>query len=387
MRRLSIPGVQLAPLTSSSVERRVTRFLSKVVEGLVWQRAPYRGEVLLVLLALADWSDDEGYCWPKVMKLALKSRTGRSTAQRALAKLEEDGMIEILTRSRGGIGRKVTEKRKQKRIGHEIVINVFKLRSLPLLDGSEPTAPRRGSRASDDQIRDEAVGDYATAPQRDSQEIGDWRRSESGDDSATVPVRGSNGENETISTTAPLRGSEDFHNWPAEDITTAPPAIESDPSLHLSPHTPLLPSYPLQPSGDPSVAAAAVVAPEQNPRWTLRDDDDGVFDVSGVIVGYQLATGNQPGDADRQAAEALGELPFSMVAMGELMEAINGRAPARVRSLAYFEPGIREVAMRCEKAVAQQAGLMVGASAEDRRRIETGIVRRTVEAWRNGGKR
>jgi hypothetical protein len=47
----------------------------------------------LILLALADWSNDEGECWPSVARIAQKSSKSERTVQGALAKLEAAGHI------------------------------------------------------------------------------------------------------------------------------------------------------------------------------------------------------------------------------------------------------------------------------------------------------
>lgn len=67
----------------------------------VWKLAPYSEGTLLALLALADWSDDDGICWPKVEQLAEKARLTRSGAQYCLRKLLADGAIEIAKESPG----------------------------------------------------------------------------------------------------------------------------------------------------------------------------------------------------------------------------------------------------------------------------------------------
>ena len=59
----------------------------------VWKCAPYEGGTLLVLLALADWADDDGHCWPSVPVLAKKARLKDRQTRYALRKLEEDGFI------------------------------------------------------------------------------------------------------------------------------------------------------------------------------------------------------------------------------------------------------------------------------------------------------
>lgn len=76
------------------------------VMSRVWDHSQAEGNRLLVLLALADFADDEGYCWPKVEPLAHKARIGVRTVQSALADLEALGELE--RSGRGGRGRSCT---------------------------------------------------------------------------------------------------------------------------------------------------------------------------------------------------------------------------------------------------------------------------------------
>jgi hypothetical protein len=57
---------------------------------------------LLVLLALADWANDDGYCWPTISALAAKSRLSERAVQQILARLTTTGRIERI--SGGGRG-------------------------------------------------------------------------------------------------------------------------------------------------------------------------------------------------------------------------------------------------------------------------------------------
>lgn len=75
------------------------------VMSAVWAIALPDSEKL-VMLALADWSDDAGYCWPSVAKLAAKCSKSERTIQGALRSLESKGH---LTRDqRPGYGCKYT---------------------------------------------------------------------------------------------------------------------------------------------------------------------------------------------------------------------------------------------------------------------------------------
>lgn len=60
---------------------------------MVWENAPCRENSLLILLALADWANEDGHCWPSMQKLAEKARVDRRSAQRIVRKLAEQGLI------------------------------------------------------------------------------------------------------------------------------------------------------------------------------------------------------------------------------------------------------------------------------------------------------
>ena len=67
-------------------------------QNIVWELAPYQGNTLLTLLALADWSDDKGISWPAVETLARKSRQSERNCRKTLRKLEDDGVITVQER-------------------------------------------------------------------------------------------------------------------------------------------------------------------------------------------------------------------------------------------------------------------------------------------------
>jgi hypothetical protein len=74
------------------------RIMSKV-----WDSAPYEGGALLVLLALADYANDEGECWPKIETLATKARMSARQAQNIIRQFQSEGVISI--QPGGGRGR------------------------------------------------------------------------------------------------------------------------------------------------------------------------------------------------------------------------------------------------------------------------------------------
>ncbi|MFZ0662146.1 MAG: helix-turn-helix domain-containing protein, partial [Acidobacteriaceae bacterium] len=61
----------------------------------VWDRGKrYEGGSLLVLLALADWADDGGRCYPSVTQLAEKSRLTERQVYSVLRDLKGDRVLE-----------------------------------------------------------------------------------------------------------------------------------------------------------------------------------------------------------------------------------------------------------------------------------------------------
>lgn len=72
----------------------------------VWDSRCYEGGTLLVLLALADWANDDGMrIYPGLPQLAAKARLTVRQAQRALRRLKEDGVIVATDGAKGGRGR------------------------------------------------------------------------------------------------------------------------------------------------------------------------------------------------------------------------------------------------------------------------------------------
>ena len=61
----------------------------------VWAESQRAGSELLMLLAIADFADDDGYAYPAVGTLAVKCRMGERNASYVLAALQECGELEV----------------------------------------------------------------------------------------------------------------------------------------------------------------------------------------------------------------------------------------------------------------------------------------------------
>jgi predicted transcriptional regulator len=48
----------------------------------------------IILLALADYADDDGVCWPKQGTVAIKTGVTRQTVNQKMKQMEESGLLE-----------------------------------------------------------------------------------------------------------------------------------------------------------------------------------------------------------------------------------------------------------------------------------------------------
>jgi len=79
--------------------------MSVKVMARVWEHSQASGGELLVMLALADFANDDGECWPSVPVLAQKARLTDREVRYLLPKLESAGEL-CYTKSNGGRNRR-----------------------------------------------------------------------------------------------------------------------------------------------------------------------------------------------------------------------------------------------------------------------------------------
>lgn len=72
------------------------------VLSLVWDGFPGGGSELLAMLALADWSDDNGRCYPSIAAISRKVRLSKSQTQRVVHGLIDDGYLKVTANALGG---------------------------------------------------------------------------------------------------------------------------------------------------------------------------------------------------------------------------------------------------------------------------------------------
>ena len=79
--------------------------MSVETSNRVWKQSCKGGTPLLLLLALADWSDDWGYCHPSIERMAVKCRQTERNILNLIADLEKSRELRRLARGKGGRGK------------------------------------------------------------------------------------------------------------------------------------------------------------------------------------------------------------------------------------------------------------------------------------------
>ncbi|MBK7449218.1 MAG: hypothetical protein IPJ47_07240 [Anaerolineales bacterium] len=79
--------------------------MSVETSNRVWKQSGKGGTPLLLLLAMADWSDDWGYCHPSIEQMAVKCRQSERNILNLIADLEKSNELRRLARGKGGRGK------------------------------------------------------------------------------------------------------------------------------------------------------------------------------------------------------------------------------------------------------------------------------------------
>jgi len=79
--------------------------MSVETSNRVWKHSSKGGASLLLLLAMADWSDDWGYCHPSLEQMAIKCRQTERNILNLIGELELAGEVRRVARGKGGRGK------------------------------------------------------------------------------------------------------------------------------------------------------------------------------------------------------------------------------------------------------------------------------------------
>ena len=79
--------------------------MSVETSNRVWKHSNKGGAPLLLLLAMADWSDDWGYCHPRIEQMAIKCRQTERNILNLIGELEKADELRRVARGKGGRGK------------------------------------------------------------------------------------------------------------------------------------------------------------------------------------------------------------------------------------------------------------------------------------------
>ena len=293
---------------------------------------------LLVLLALADAANDEGYCWHNQKTLCKKSRQSESTARRALRKLEAMGLVTTF--------RRMTSK--------GLASNLYLLNV-----GAEPDHTLQSDQSVTLNVPEGATIDEVIAeveryrlfrmiPRPVKMTGGGSGQNDRGVPAdGTFPLDSATGQNDR-------RGHDDRRGAVTRDGT---------------PRSQVTGPYKEEPSYEPSLMNQTLPNPPQPPRDPVG---------SGAIQDDLSANGSA--DADVEAATVRGELAAEMLASGEnpasllvegwwnagqLAEALawaaEHPASARAPEIAQKRQEVAPQAARQERGHVDEASALIGA--------------------------
>lgn len=143
--------------------------MSTKLTGYVWDACASSGMKLTsvaIMARLADFSSDEGICWPSIDTIARQLGAGASTIRTAIANLEKDGWLV----------------RKQRRQGNRNASNVYHLNVAKLRAAAFSHLPESDASESDPSKPDASDSDASKSDPSKSGKKGGFDPSESGGD-------------------------------------------------------------------------------------------------------------------------------------------------------------------------------------------------------------
>jgi hypothetical protein len=141
----------------------------------IWEHAPQKESTLLLLLALADYADDNGICWPDVATLAAKARISERRAIDIIRDLEATGAIAF---ERGGgrgkksryavlVGLSESEKERVKEIHRNYFSEIKTVKPGVKGEGIAPIKNRKGELQRQERVN-YSVNSDRDLPQQDA---------------------------------------------------------------------------------------------------------------------------------------------------------------------------------------------------------------------------
>lgn len=272
--------------------------MSNIVADLVYDRAPYSDDRFNVLLALADWANDDGRsCYFSLVKLARKSRVSYRNTVYSIQKLEAE-------RIRGEPILSVTRYNK-KGVANEYLINVPLLESLPYY-------------------------------WPDDLQIG-------------VPSSHTNSQ-QTVVGKSPSNGTNGGKNGAQPAVQRNGAAVNHGRGATVENFREKLFSY-LPPAAVVEFAGASPIP--LGTRYVCDETDPGGWSQVEVMEAYKELVPHPPSSEDRKELQKLKEFPFSTQLTIYLMQRTKAKAGSPPGSMKYFRVALERLWADCSIAIAK----------------------------------
>jgi hypothetical protein len=356
--------------------------LSDYVSGLVWKKAPFTDARFIVLLSIADDSDDRGYSAKSgdQVAIATKSRQGKSATKKALRRLRTE-RIQITRTGRGfeilapghahyedGLTMmKVIEHSKWDRgvrRPNEYIINVGLLEALPDYEPGQ----------SDLQFRTQETEPGAPGPLFEGENMGVLN--------TPMLVDGGTGYPQAVENSGDMGVSGDRHggmSYPGGGRFSTDMGVRND--RHGGIKNPLLDRSDTDTDMDTRYLTLdgrkTAEKGDEGFRFTLEDRDPGDWDFGAVKRHYlQIVKKRELSETDLAHLDEIGRMKMSSRAVIRLMSEMEQKGTRRYRTAKYFLVGFHQLKKVVDADVHQAARTNVGADWDP-----VWVFRRTVARW------
>lgn len=319
---------------------------------IVWKKFPGKGSALVVMLALADWSNDNGRAYGKMSSLGRKARMSERNAQLIVNSLEAQGWVKVVRHAVPGWANDF-QLSKKKLLSLRDIVSKEDEDQLPRVKSFHPSKqdklrfPPKGEKRGNSRVKNPSH----------KGEIVEKNRENFSPHHVMTHDMTEDGRHEHATTTVENSGEESSQK--AFEFATN--------------------NHPEQQKVFSSNFARRITL--------IATDEGGGFSARELVAGYLLVSKNPErkrvgeGKSDIETAERLcQDIPFSLEAFLWLIEVQIPWANQTPGSLKYFEKGIRQLWVRCMDAVidgTRDLNIPFSESAE----LIQEVVRREVEIW------
>lgn len=330
--------------------------MSNTVSGLVFDNLPYGDDRYKILVALADWANDDGYAYGSIIKLARKARVSYRNCIYTIQRLENE-------RLGGENGEPVLRVIRHKRKGYsnDYFINVGLLETLPYY-WPDYLLKRLG----------EARVQYMHPKKTKKKPV--EKGASKGADGGNLRVQGR--VQRLGATHAPHPSCQSpIMNQPHDSASVShdgeTPVDNSQGELFDD----------LKAPGDLVKYMTGSTALPRRGRWVNDQSDPGGWSAAEVLHGYKEMVPRPPNDNDKNYLESLGKLGFSTDLTIYLMQEVKRKAKQPPGSMKYFFVSLQKLWTDIQHAIRGADEETQGMTDQQAFWYKNALVMREIALW------